>query len=528
MGLCQNSEARSKKNRSSHKKSPSDNNNDEVKKNGIPQTSPNIVGEPIINRLSIRTKYANINNDYSISEKILGKGATGIVREGQDKNGTKYAIKTVWKSDIEQNECFKKEIDITLSLDHETIVKCYDIYEDFSAIHLVLEEITGGDLFDHIIHSEGRKLKENEAMDLLSQMLDGLHYLHQEKGIVHRDLKPENFLLYNDGTRNKIKLIDFGFATYCKNDETMNEQLGTPQYAAPEIFEQKPYTNKVDMWSIGIVLYNMVKGTQPFSNGEIENVKEQVLHKDINYSGFKNNALKDLCQSLLERDPDNRYSAFQAINQLKLIKTDIQKVEDTVPTNFKPDIHRIMFILYNDRTIIEELKNIFLSECTQDELYKMFEEIISTNKNKKLTAEINNDMVSEKLYMKAEKLIEFAQNSKFSPENLKIRLKKYCDQKVIEKIKKQMINVDNFFITLIESLKFIRKIRCLNDFKKMDKSNLGWISVKQINNYFIDPIKKHNIKTKLNPNERIEFEKFYKLTNEYNGIKDFTISSKNL
>lgn len=136
------------------------------------------------------------------------------------------------------------------------------------------------------------------------------------------------------------------------------------------------------MWSIGIVLYNMVKGTQPFSNGEIENVKDQVLHKDINYFGFKNNALKDLCQSLLERDPEKRYSAFQAINQLKLIKTDIQKIEDTVPTNFKPDIHRIMFILYNDRTIIEELKNIFLSECNQDELYKMFEEIISTNKNK--------------------------------------------------------------------------------------------------------------------------------------------------
>ena len=528
MGLCQNSEDHPKKNKITHKKSPFDNNKNELKKNGEPQTNTNIVGEPIINRLSGRTKTTNINNDYIISEKILGKGATGIVREGQDKNGTKYAIKTVWKSDIEQNECFKKEIDITLSLDHETIVKCYDIYEDYSAIHLVLEEITGGDLFDHIIHSEGRKLKENEAMDLLSQMLDGLHYLHQEKGIVHRDLKPENFLLYNDGTRNKIKLIDFGFATYCKNGDTMNEQLGTPQYAAPEIFEQKPYTNKVDMWSIGIVLYNMVKGTQPFSNGEIENVKDQVLHKDINYFGFKNNALKDLCQSLLERDPEKRYSAFQAINQLKLIKTDIQKIEDTVPTNFKPDIHRIMFILYNDRTIIEELKNIFLSECNQDELYKMFEEIISTNKNKKLNAEINNDMVSEKLYMKAEKLIEFAQNSKFSPENLKLRLKKYCDQKVIDKIKKQMINVDNFFITLIESLKFIRKIRCLNDFKKMDKSNLGWLNVKQINNYFIDPIKKHNIKTKLNPNDRIEFEKFYKLSNEYNGIKDFNISSKNL
>ena len=81
-------------------------------------------------------------------------------------------------------------------------------------------------------------------------------------------------------------------------------------------------------------------------------------------------------------------------------------------------------------------------------------------------------MVSEKLYLKAEKLIEYAENSKYASENLKIRLKNYCEQKVIKKIKKQMINVDNFFITLIESIKFIRKVRCLNEFQKLDKDNL--------------------------------------------------------
>ena len=202
-----------------------------------------------------------------------------------------------------------------MEVNHETIVKCIAVYEDNSALHFVLEEITGGDLFDHIIHSDGRKLTEVETIDLLSQIFEGLHYLHDELGIVHRDIKPENFLLYNDGHRIKIKLIDFGFATYCKEDETMNEQLGTPQYAAPEIFEQKPYNNKVDMWSVGVVLYNMVKGTQPFSNREIDNIKEQVLHKSINYNGFKNNELRNLCEGLLERNPENRFSAFQAMNQ---------------------------------------------------------------------------------------------------------------------------------------------------------------------------------------------------------------------
>lgn len=475
--------------------------------------------EHIINRISNRTKFTNINNDYIITDNILGKGATGIVREGQDKNGEKYAIKTVWKSDIEKNEFFKKEIDISLEVNHESIVKCIEVYEDNSALHFVLEEITGGDLFDHIIHSDGRKLTEVETIDLLSQIFEGLHYLHDELGIVHRDIKPENFLLYNDGHRIKIKLIDFGFATYCKKDETMNEQLGTPQYAAPEIFEQKPYNSKVDMWSVGVVLYNMVKGTQPFSNREIDNIKEQVLHKNINYNGFKNNDLRNLCEGLLDRNPENRFSAFQAMNQLKLIKIGGSS-EDTTTTYFKPDIHKLMFILYNDRTLKQELKNIFLTECNSEQLNNMFEEISKNNSYDKNQKEEAIEMVSEKLYLKAEKLIEYALNSKYSPENLKKRLKNYCEQKVMEKMKKQMIDIDDFFTTLIEAIKFIRKKRCLNEFQKLDKNNLGWIDIRQLNNYFIDPMKRHNIKTKLNPDAKIEFETFYKIFSEYNGIKN--------
>ena len=518
MGVCSSNDDRSKKYREKHQ------NNDsiiEIKKPIVgTSNNQNMQKEFIFNRLSDRTKFTNINNEYSISERILGKGATGIVREGQDKNGVKYAIKTVWKSDIEKNEYFKKEIDISLELSHESIIKCYEVYEDNNALHFVLEEITGGDLFDHIIHSEGRKLTELEAMDLLSQMLEGLHYLHGVMGIVHRDIKPENYLLFNDGQRIKVKLIDFGFATYCRDDETMNEQLGTPQYAAPEIFELKPYNSKVDLWSLGIVLYNMVKGTQPFSNVEFEKIKEQVLNKEINYSGFQNNELKNLCQNLLERNPDNRYSAFQAMKELEIIKTGNTNMDTCVKT-FKPNMHKIMFILYNDRTIIEELKNIFLTECTPEQLSNMSEEILSLNSKERSHNIDVLDMVSEKLYLKAEKLIEYAENSKYASENLKTRLKNYCEQKVINKIKKQMINVDNFFNTLLGSIKFIRKVRCLNEFQKLDKDNLGWINIQQMENYFIDPLKRHNIKTRLNKNDKVSFETFYNIYKEYNGIKNF-------
>ena len=97
----------------------------------------------IINRLSDRTKFDDINKYLTISDTFLGKGATGIVRIGYNIKNEKYAIKTVWKADVEQNECFKREIDITLELNHENIVKCEEIYEDNSAIHFVLQLIEG-------------------------------------------------------------------------------------------------------------------------------------------------------------------------------------------------------------------------------------------------------------------------------------------------------------------------------------------------------------------------------------------------
>ena len=331
----------------------------------------------IINRLSEKTKYDDINKYLTLSEVFLGRGATGIVREAHNDKGEKFAIKTVWKSDVEQNTFFKKEIEISLTLNHPSIVKCNTIYEDANTIHFVLQLIDGGDLFDHIIHSPNRKLNDNEAMDILEQILQALHYLHDEMGIVHRDIKPENFLMYNDKGRNKIKLIDFGFATYAKNLEFMTEQIGTPNYSAPEIFEDKPYTNKVDIWSAGIVLYNMINGMQPFSSNE-KTLMDQVLHREIDYSGFSNNSLKELCQNLLERDSNKRLTAFQALNSLSLIKGSDAN-QQTIPSSFNPDINKIMFILNNDRALGDELREIFLEFLSIGELQSMYDNLINNN-----------------------------------------------------------------------------------------------------------------------------------------------------
>ena len=200
----------------------------------------------ITNRISNKTNIDDINKTFKISDHFLGKGLTGVVRTGSNSKGELFAIKSIWKADVAQNELFKKEVEISLMVENDNIVKCYEIYEDNSFIHFVLELLQGGDLFDHIINSPNRKLDENEVIELLYQMLQALRYLHYDLKVAHRDIKPENFLLINKNGKNIIKLIDFGFSTFLPENGYMNELLGTPQYAAPEIYKGIPYTSKVD------------------------------------------------------------------------------------------------------------------------------------------------------------------------------------------------------------------------------------------------------------------------------------------
>ncbi len=470
----------------------------------------------IINRLSKRTKFDDINKYIVITDTFLGKGASGIVRIGYNLKNEKFAIKTVWKADVEQNECFKREIDITLELNHENIVKCEEIYEDNSAIHFVLQLIEGGDLFDHIIHSTNRKLNENEALDILYQILQSLHYLHNEMNIVHRDIKPENFLMYNENGRNKIKLIDFGFATYAKNDEEMTQQLGTPQYAAPEIFKEIPYTNKVDMWSTGIVLYNMIIGLQPFSSN-LNCIKDQVLHKEIDFNGFQNEKIKELCMGLLNRDYVKRYNSFQALSLLNLIR-ECDPTQQTIPSNFNPDIHKIIFILNNNKIVVDDLRNLLITHLSLDDIRKVMNEI---NKPKDDDEDFNNEigMLNGKKYMILEKIINFTQNCNFVSDEFKDELNKFKENEGIDKIRKQMVNCNKFFATVIESKKFIQKQRILNEFKKYDKKNLGYLNYNQMQRIFNNENKIKNIQTHYSHNCEVQFEQFYKIWNEYEGIK---------
>ena len=326
-------------------------------------------------RISKLTKYDDITKYYTLSKNKISEGGSGIVFGGNkinNKNDKNYefAIKKVSKKDNISNIALSKEIEINSIIHHNNIVKCFDIFEDDLDVYFVFEMMPDGDLFDYIIKKPEHHLKEKEVIIILEQIFLSLIYLHEKLKITHRDIKPENFMLKINKNHLTIKLMDFGTSDFNQKNGFTTITQGTPNYIAPEIYLEEPYNSKVDMWATGVVLYNMIAGTHPFQMkggnmsisrvdqsiiSEIEDQKiiDDVLHKEINFSVFDNTNLKMLAMHLLERDPDKRFSALQAYDELKKIKKNQSNIFNTA---VKQKIDKSSMIFQSVNNIIEKNK----------------------------------------------------------------------------------------------------------------------------------------------------------------------------
>ena len=266
-------------------------------------------------------KRDDINKYYNIHEKILGEGAYGQVCIGE-KNGETFAIKRIKKDKLNEIKSILLEAEISLQIKHENIIKYYEIFEENDYISYVMDLGEGGDLFDFIVGCPLGHLPADIVIDLLIQIFEVINYLHSVKGIIHRDLKPENFMIkINIYNKPQVKLIDFGLATYIpKNGQKLREFLGTREYAAPEIHENSGYLEKVDEWAIGVIMYNMLTGFEPFKGETPSELKDSILFSEIKFDIIEDVELREINKKLLNRFVAKRLSCREALIEIKRIK----------------------------------------------------------------------------------------------------------------------------------------------------------------------------------------------------------------
>ncbi|CAK85654.1 unnamed protein product (macronuclear) [Paramecium tetraurelia] len=240
--------------------------------------------------------------DYDIMN-TLGTGSFGRVRLAKQKSNNKYvALKMLKKIEIlrlKQVDHIISEFNILKQVKHPFLIEMSGYTQDERYLYFVLEYIQGGELFTYLRNAG--TVQNEEAQFYSAQVVLMFEYLHT-KNIVYRDLKPENLLVQSDGY---LKLTDFGFAKVVE-DRTYT-LCGTPEYLAPEILLNKGHSKPVDWWCLGIFLYEMLAGIDPFNDEDPMAIYQKILKGKVKYPRNFDNEAKSLVKHLLEQDVTKRF-----------------------------------------------------------------------------------------------------------------------------------------------------------------------------------------------------------------------------
>uniref|UniRef100_A0A674MD42 BR serine/threonine kinase 2 n=1 Tax=Takifugu rubripes TaxID=31033 RepID=A0A674MD42_TAKRU len=252
-------------------------------------------------------QHANYVGPYRL-EKTLGKGQTGLVKLGVHcVTCQKVAIKIVNREKLSESVLMKveREIAILKLIEHPHVLKLHDVYENKKYLYLVLEHVSGGELFDYLV-KKGR-LTPKEARKFFRQIMSALDFCHSHS-ICHRDLKPENLLL---DEKNNIRIADFGMASLQVGDSLLETSCGSPHYACPEVIRGEKYDGrKADVWSCGVILFALLVGALPFDDDNLRNLLEKVKLGVFHMPHFIPPDCQNLLRGMIEVDASKRLTLF--------------------------------------------------------------------------------------------------------------------------------------------------------------------------------------------------------------------------
>ena len=283
---------------------------------------------------------------------VIGRGSMGVVYLGHDPViDRRVAIKTIQRqllqpgaNDYNVAARFRIEAQAAGRLNHRNIVSVYHFGEDPAFDYIVMEYVAGHSVNDYL--KRPGQLSTNDVLCLMFQLLDALHYAH-ESGVVHRDIKPANLMVSGDG---RLKITDFGIArTETSQITRINTVVGSPGYMAPEQYTGGPLDRRVDVFSAGVMLYQMLTGVMPFSGAD-EAIMYQIVYgrhepltrrlNDMSYAAFDM-----ILDRALAKEPADRYAnALEFRDALTVVAT--QPVPAVLPRE------RVLSLSGGDTTVL--------------------------------------------------------------------------------------------------------------------------------------------------------------------------------
>ena len=276
--------------------------------------------ENFIKALKKSFGYLNFFDYYEMLDD-LGEGIFGAVKLGvEKKTNQRVAIKIIKKKKTKETdiELVRNEIDIMKLCYHPYVVHLLDHFENGDYIFIVMEYIKGGSLTDYM-KSKKYNFTERRAAEIIYQLAKGLKYLHRY-GIIHRDLKPDNIMLTEASDKGDIKIMDFGLSKILGKKEKTTDGFGTLTFVSPEVLIRKPYNKEVDIWSLGVILYNMLSGDLPFDDPDDDEQKiaKSIVFNEVEFPpekfGNRSQAAIDLIKRCLTKDPKSRIKIEEVLS----------------------------------------------------------------------------------------------------------------------------------------------------------------------------------------------------------------------
>jgi serine/threonine protein kinase len=316
-----------------------------------------------------------VGNYSYFPHKLVGQGSFATVYEGfQTATGQAVAVKKIRINEI-QNRVNKlwSEIKIMKRLDHQRIVKLYDVHLDANeeVLYLFLEWCDRGDLSALIKNS---RLSEREACHYFNQIREGMEFL-SKNSIVHRDIKPQNILLQTNDSGVSVKICDFGLSTLADTNSLMNTMCGSPMYMAPEVIAHETYTVKSDLWSLGVILYELIYQTHPYPATNYYQLT-RAIKRQIEYpeSPAISNECIELLRALLQYDCLKRIEWSAFFQHKWFTETNLQNQSLFHPEHFvtqnQSSFHPEHFVTQNQLCLsVDDHKSSVISDSDTDELY---------------------------------------------------------------------------------------------------------------------------------------------------------------